>query len=79
MTLDCDIAVTGCDNQYNTKYYEVSPHESAYSIATAKPFAGFDDTICESIGYISLTQANVPSLFSKYTGKHPEAAHSATV
>lgn len=75
LTLDCDIAVTGCDNQYNTKYYKVSPHESAYSIATAKPFAGFDDTICESIGYISLTQANVPSLFSKI---HWETSGSGT-
>lgn len=58
--IDENIAITSIDNEHNDTNNQFLGHESAFSFAQLIPYAGADDSLCESDGYYLINNANVP-------------------
>lgn len=64
ININNDIAITSIDNDYDETNNQFLGHESAFSMAQLIPYAGSEDSMCQTNEYYAIQNATYPSIYN---------------
>lgn len=64
ININSDFAITSVDNDYDDVNNQSLGHESAFSMAQIMPYAGSEDSMCQTDEYYDIQNATFPSIYS---------------